>query len=263
VCCVLLEWLGCSRLVVMWGLLVFAVFALRDAAKVRAYTDADAELSSNADVLEHLHSVTERVVSSQMTQWTALAAKIGVNLTPETAAAARARFLEAAAQQARVAFKESRAAAAVGAAVSTLPLSVTDVLGGPSGVTALLSGEVVGTTHSAVVETFTVTLPLHSMSPDFIIPEEKYRGTAGRKFDKGERFRMQFEDGNYYYGSIVGCVDCVVPGEEPVRGRCQEIGAPWESLLVRWDDGDKQVNRLNPWEIHGIPGARPKRPSMA
>lgn len=28
---------------------------------------------------------------------------------------------------------------------------------------------------------------------------------------------------------------------------------------VKWDDGDKQVGRLNPWETQGIPGVRQTR----
>ena len=68
----------------------------------------------------------------------------------------------------------------------------------------------------------------------------RYRSTVGRKFEKGERFRMLFEDGKYYSGSVVGCLDVVLrsedgasaaPGAAPAR--MPEIGVPWEAMLVR------------------------------
>ena len=107
----------------------------------------------------------------------------------------------------------------------------------------------------------------------------------GRKYEKGERFRMLFEDGKYYTGTVVGCLDMVLKAEEATK-RAHEIGVPWESLLVcvrvrscvcscvrclnavlcvcvcvqvRWDDGDKHISTLNPWETTPVVTPRPSR----
>lgn len=70
-------------------------------------------------------------------------------------------------------------ATSVAAAVASVPSAISETLGGAAGVQATLNqrptydstGALVS--KSAVVETFTVTLPLHSMSPDFLIPDDK------------------------------------------------------------------------------------------
>ncbi len=59
----------------------------------------------------------------------------------------------------------------------------------------------------------------------------RYRLSLLRKWDKGERFQMQFEDGKMYAGVVMGCVDCVVVDDPKVPAR--DLGMPWEALQVR------------------------------
>lgn len=213
-------------------------------------------------------------------------------LSQAATAAARDRFAAAAHTHAITAYRDHVAAQAVADAIASLPTATVAVLGGASGIEEILrqrakgSVDSVSTPKASVVETFTVTLPLHSMSPDFLISDEKYRSSCGRKLEKGERFRMLFEDGKHYNGTVVGCLDCMVRPEDltsagaalapaaagagagpraqaalrtSVTSRFPEIGVPWESLLVRWDDGEKSVSRLNPWETLPLPGTRPSK----
>ena len=72
----------------------------------------------------------------------------------------------------------------------------------------------------------------------------RYRAAVGRKVEKGERFRMMFEDGKYYNGVIVGCMDAVLRlddnasagsvsgGATATQRHIPEVGVPWEALLV-------------------------------
>ena len=74
----------------------------------------------------------------------------------------------------------------------------------------------------------------------FSLRPHRYRTSTSKKWDKGERFKMQFEDGKDYLGSIVGCVDCVVVEEHrtaatggSVAAQPQpDLGVPWEALQV-------------------------------
>ena len=147
-----------------------AVVRVRDGAKATSDAAVAAELASGS-VQGYLRDVASRVAAAQVHQWVSMAQHIGIHLTPAHTDGARKKFLDAAEAAATTAYRSSKAAAAVRAAVASLPHSVIDAVGGPVGVDAVLEG---GSAQAHIVETFTVTLPLHSMSPDFLIPDDKY-----------------------------------------------------------------------------------------
>ena len=172
-----------------------AVLRVRDAARAASDAACDAELSSNPALTEHLVDVATRVAASQTLQWRAMAEQIRVHVSDAHVAEARQKFLSDAVEQAKVAYKDSKATAAIITAVASLPNAVVDVLGGAAAVQAIAlrkpaaatapaaadaDGDVATASSSSVtavtsdvVETFTVTVPLWSMSPDILIPEEK------------------------------------------------------------------------------------------
>ena len=61
-----------------------------------------------------------------------------------------------------------------------------------------------------------------------------------RKWDKGEKFQMQFEDGKFYKGTVLGCVDDVVVEDHRTNATHgsaasltnPDLGIPWEALQV-------------------------------
>lgn len=84
------------------------MYKIVDAAKASAESACDAELSSpDSPVLDRLKGVALRVASSQLVQWKAMAADVGVTMSPDNVGLARQKFIAAADTQARVAYKVS------------------------------------------------------------------------------------------------------------------------------------------------------------
>lgn len=153
-----------------------AVFRVVDAAKAAAESACDKQLSTDVSTQERLRGAALRVSVSQVQQWKALSEQAGVHVAAASVDVARGKFYESALRHGHTAFKDSRVSAAIAEAVTTLPSTVVDAFGGPAGVTAALSARSTGDSgisKATVVETFTVTLPLHAMSPDFVLSDDK------------------------------------------------------------------------------------------
>jgi hypothetical protein len=123
--------------------------------------------------------------------------------------------------------------------------------------------------YSDVNGPFVVICPVSSVSPDFLVPQEKYFKAMGTKWARGATFKMFFssadistsqnkkkpkkDGGKFYQGSIKAC--------EPLT---EDKFLPWEALHVQWDDngadGSTSSQRVNPWEIEAtineVPAAR-------
>lgn len=234
---------------------VEAEFArLRDARRKQEEAAVDRELSNPGPVADDFRSVAHRVAMCMVTQWRENAVAKGLNPQPAQLTSAYNKFVVSAHQLGKQALKEIRVAAAMASLRSGLTGQGTG--GGSSG----------GPSTRVITETFSAIVPLYSMSADFVVTQDKYRAATLRKWERGERFQMPFEDGQVYTGTVLGAVDCaivddarhnVTQGSAPQPGVTADVGVPWEALQVRWDSDPETVARLNPWEPVPIPSVKP------
>lgn len=89
-----------------------------------------------------------------------------------------------------------------------------------------------------------LVLPIHADAalPDYVVPLAAYETGRSKKWQAGDRFRMQFggRKGSWFRGTIVS-----------TRGLTGEPDAdPWEALAVKWEDGgNTAMPRVSPWEV--------------
>ncbi len=135
-----------------------AVAALRESVRKAEEAAVEKELSAASATSEELRGVAHRVAMALLAQWRASAAVKGLKPVESQLTPAYNRFFATALQLGKQALKDVRASAALERLVAS---------GGDA------SGSAQPFSKHDMTETFSVVIPLHSMSADFVVPFEK------------------------------------------------------------------------------------------